>query len=460
MHTTAPKPGAGEGQLPTAAAVLQELPFRWSVQGRIFIIGGLGFMFDAWDVSLNSILIPLLRTEWGLSTGEAAWIGTANLIGMAVGAFLWGTIADRLGRKAAFSWTLGIFAAFTVAGALTDSLGWFVFFRFLAGIGLGGAVPVDYALVGEFTPRKQRGVILTAMDGWWPIGAALAGVVSAWLMATFGDWRYPLLVMVLPAILIMFVRLFIPESPMYLLKQGRSDEARKVIDDMVARTGAAVRPYRTDAVAQQEEKFSPLAFVQQLVQLWRYSPRITAVSWLLFLTIMTMYYIGLQWMPTFLIEAGYEQQRAFLTSAGMAGVGFLGVVIASVLVERTGRKPVLAVFAPASGALLVLLAWVLSADNPAVLWLVLAYGTVVQVAIPVLYAYVSEMYPTRLRGSGFGWASTISRVGAGFGPLLFITVLSPAFGQVGAFLGVTLVVAVAVLLMVFFAPETKGQSLD
>ncbi|MFC0581874.1 MFS transporter [Micrococcoides hystricis] len=460
MNAHAPTGSSSSTQLPTASTVLQELPFKWNVQGRIFIIGGLGFMFDAWDVSLNSILIPLLRTEWGLETGEAAWIGTANLIGMAVGAFLWGTIADRLGRKAAFSWTLGIFAVFTVAGALTDSLGWFVFFRFLAGIGLGGAVPVDYALVGEFTPRKQRGIILTAMDGWWPIGAALAGVVSAWLMAMFGDWRYPLLVMVLPALLIMFVRLFIPESPMYLLKQGRDQEARKVIDDMVARTGAEARPYRTDMAAAQQEPFTPLAFVHQLVALWRFSPKITAVSWLLFLTIMTMYYIGLQWMPTFLIEAGYEQQRAFLTSAGMAGVGFLGVVIAAVLVERTGRKAVLAIFAPASGVLLVVLAMLLSAKNPAVLWLVLAYGTVVQIAIPVLYAYVSEMYPTALRGSGFGWASTISRVGAGFGPLLFVTALVPMLGLVGAFWTVTAVVSAAALVMLFFAPETKGQQLD
>ncbi|HDN0444949.1 TPA: MFS transporter, partial [Staphylococcus aureus] len=71
------------------------LPWRWSVQGRIFLIGGLGFMFDAWDVTLNGVMIPLLREEWALDKADAAWIGTANLIGMAVGAFLWGTIADR-----------------------------------------------------------------------------------------------------------------------------------------------------------------------------------------------------------------------------------------------------------------------------------------------------------------------------------------------------------------------------
>ena len=159
-----PDVASPDAALPTGEAVVQELPWRWSVQGRIFLIGGLGFMFDAWDVTLNGVMIPLLREEWALDKADAAWIGTANLIGMAVGAFLWGTIADRIGRKAAFAWTLAIFSVFTIAGALTDSLLWFALFRFVAGMGLGGTIPVDYALVGEFTPRQLRSRDLAAND--------------------------------------------------------------------------------------------------------------------------------------------------------------------------------------------------------------------------------------------------------------------------------------------------------
>ena len=87
--------------VPSGEQVVQELPWRWKVQGKIFLIGGLGFMFDAWDVTLNGILIPLLSTHWALSPGEVAWVGTSNLIGMALGAFVWGTIADTIGRKKA-----------------------------------------------------------------------------------------------------------------------------------------------------------------------------------------------------------------------------------------------------------------------------------------------------------------------------------------------------------------------
>lgn len=454
-----PSPAApGHASAVTGETVVQELPWRWSVQGRIFLIGGLGFMFDAWDVTLNGVMIPLLTKEWGLSKADAAWIGTANLIGMAVGAFLWGTIADRIGRKAAFTWTLLIFSVFTLAGALTDSLLWFAVFRFLAGIGLGGTIPVDYALVGEFTPKRLRGRVLTAMDGWWPIGAALCGVVSAWLVGTWGDWRLPLLAMVLPALLVFAVRLGVPESPLYLMSRSREAEARRVIDGMVERTGAERREYVMPA-AEARRSGGAGAVATQLAAVWRYSPRITAAAWLLFVAVMLVYYIALQWLPTFLIEAGFEQSRAFITTSGMAAAGLVGVVVSALLVEVTGRRWLLAVSAVVASGLLVWLASVLGVPGAA-LPLVLAFGFTVQVAIPVLYTYVSELYPTTLRASGFGWASAASRVGAGLGPLFFVGTLVPVLGLPGAFAVTGGLVLLAMAVMFVWAPETRGRALE
>ncbi|MDO5492905.1 MAG: MFS transporter [Nesterenkonia sp.] len=450
-------PASHASGAPTGEEILQTLPWRWGAQGRIFIIGGLGFMFDAWDVALNGILIPLLSAEWDLAPSDAAWIGTSNLIGMAVGAVMWGTIADRIGRKKAFAWTLLIFSVFTVAGAMTNDLTWFVLFRFLAGVGLGGCVPVDYALVGEFTPARHRGRVLTAMDGWWPIGAALAGFVSAWLVGTWNDWRLPLLVMVLPALLIFFVRLFVPESPLYLIRQGRLSEARRVIDDLVERTGAPRREYRLEAT-ERPAGLTLGSLGEQLKLVWAHSWRITTAAWVMFLAVMTVYYIALQWMPHFLIEAGYEQSRAFITSAGMAAVGLIGVLISTALVELTGRRALLAVTAPIATATLVGLALVM--DVPTlVLVLVLTFGLIIQISIPVLYTYVSELYPTHLRGSGFGWASTVSRIGAGIGPLLFVAWLEPTLGLAGAFTVCLVGVVIAVVVMVRLAPDTTREHL-
>ncbi|MEG2424401.1 MFS transporter [Glutamicibacter sp.] len=440
--------------LPSGTSIVQELPFKWKVQGTIFIIGGLGFMFDAWDVTLNGALIPLVAEEWGLDRPTAALLGTSNLVGMALGAFLWGGIADRYGRKNAFSLTLLMFSLFTILGALSPNFGFFVAFRFLAGVGLGGCIPVDYALVGEFTPAKLRGRVLTAMDGWWPVGAALSFFVSGWVMATADNWRLILAVMILPAFMVYLVRRSMPESPLFLAAKGRDAEARAVIDQLVERTGATEREY---VIAPVDLEKAP-RWWEQVASLWRYSWKITATSWLLFMTILLVYYLALTWLPSILTEAGMAQSASFFATAVMALMGLVGVVLAALLVERVGRKWLLAISAPISGIVLVIVAQNLHIPATAIAW-VLVFGVVVQVAIPVLYAYVSELYPTELRASGFGWASTMSRFAAGFGPLLFAA-LWPVVGLGWLFAGATALVLVTVVFMARFAPETRGMSLD
>ncbi|GAB3651829.1 MFS transporter [Zhihengliuella somnathii] len=444
-------------KFPSGATVVQNLPWRWGVQGKIFLIGGLGFMFDAWDVTLNGALIPLVSEEWGLERSTAALLSTANLIGMAVGAFAWGTIADRVGRKQAFAWTLLLFSLFTVAGALAPSFELFVLFRFLAGVGLGGCIPVDYALVGEFTPAKARGRVLTAMDGWWPVGAALAFFVTALIQMSTDNWRLILLVMVLPALLVFWVRRGVPESPMYLIRQGQSRRAAEVIDDLVARTGAEETPY-TLPDPQDAPRLSAGSVPEQLAKVWRYDWKITTAAWGLFFSVLLVYYLALTWMPSILEDAGMSQVRSFFSTAGMAAVGLLGVVVSALLVERIGRKWLLGLSGPAAALVLVVTSFMLGTPEVAVIWL-LIFGFVIQIAIPVLYAYVSELYPTDLRGSGFGWASTFSRVGAGIGPLVFALVW-PVIGLANAFLIAAALVLAAVAWTARFAPETRGRALD
>ena len=143
----------------------------------------------------------------------------------------------------------------------------------------------------------------------------------------------------------------------------------------------------------------------------------------------------------------------------MTGIGLLGVIAAALLVERVGRKWLLATTGPLSALSLVIFALVLDSPAAAQFWL-LVFGFVVQVAIPVLYTYVSELYPTHLRATGFGWASTISRVGAGLVPLIFGSLLWPVLGLPLTFAITGALVVLAVIWMAISAPETKGAALD
>jgi putative MFS transporter len=444
----------------TGDQIVQDLPWRWSVQGKIFLIGGLGYMFDAWDVALNGFLTPLVGAEFVLSSGQKGLVATANLIGMAVGAVIWGTVADRIGRKKAFSVTLLLFAFFSVLGALSPNVETFLLLRFLAGIGLGGCIPVDYAIVSEFSPRRHRGRVLSAMDGWWPVGTTLAAVTATLLVPVSGNWRWMLVLMILPALLLFWVRRGVPESPLYLVRKGREAEARAVIDDLVRRTGAAPEPYSVPPAVVEDTRGGAIAAAfDQLRRVWAFSPRITAVAWSLFISVMLVYYAALSWMPSILRAQGFGQIAAFASTALMNATGIVGVALAVLLVDKVGRKRIIVIAGPLAALSLVVFSLLLDSPVGAVV-AIGAFGMFALVVIPVMYAYVSELYPTELRASGFGWASSSSRAVTGFAPLLFGSVLWPVLGLPLTFTVLGVLVVAAVVFMMVGAPETRGRELD
>ncbi|UUU29462.1 MFS transporter [Streptomyces sp. CA-210063] len=443
----------------TGDQIVQDLPWRWGVQGKVFIIGGLGYLFDAYDIALNGFLMPLLGEHFDLTLAQSGLVATANLVGMAVGAVVWGAVADRIGRKKAFSVTLLIFALFSVLGALAPNYPVFLALRFVAGVGLGGCIPVDYALVAEFSPRKYRGRVLTALDVWWPVGVTLCGVVSTALLTLDDNWRWMLTTMSVPALLLFWVRRGVPESPVYLSKKGREAEARAVIDDLVARTGAPVEPYVIPAPVDDGKSRGPGASLEQLRDIWRFSARITSAVWLLYATVMLVYYAALSWMPSILKEQGLGDAAAFMSTTLMSGVGIVAVLVSIALVDVTGRKWLIGATAPLAALALVACALVMDMPTGSVV-AIGVFGFLIQLAIPAMYAYVSELYPTLLRASGFGWASSVSRVVTGFVPVLFGSVLWPVLGLPLTFGILTLAVLSAVVWMVVAAPETKGRALD
>ncbi len=266
-----------------------------------------------------------------------------------------------------------------------------------------------------------------------------------------------MLTMVLPALLLFWIRRGVPESPMFLVAKGRPAEAKKVIDDLIARTGAPREEWRLPE-PQQAQNLSPKVMFAQLKDIWRFDPRRTGAMWLMFLAVFLLYYGAITWLPSILKAQGYGTYAAFMVTTGTVAVGIVSALISAWLVDVFGRKWVIAVTAPLASVALVLFAVQINVDTAAKVWITL-YGALIQIAIPALYAFAPELYPTHLRASGFGWASTISRIGAGFVPVLFGSLLWPRLGLPLTFAVIGVVVVGGVIVMMIAAPETRMQPL-
>lgn len=181
---------------------------------KLLGIAGTGWMFDALDVGMLSFIIAALKAEWNLSTEQMGWIGSINSIGMAVGALFFGLMADRIGRKNVFIFTLLLFSVCSGLSAFTTSLTIFMVLRFLIGMGLGGELPVASTLVSESVPTESRGRIVVLLESFWAVGWLISAVISYFIIPKFG-WQTAMLISAIPALYTIYLRLGLPDSPRY-----------------------------------------------------------------------------------------------------------------------------------------------------------------------------------------------------------------------------------------------------
>src|SRR3954464_10319395 len=209
------------------AARLDRLPFsKW--HRNFFAVCFLGVMFDACDFALFGMALPPVAREFGLNQVQAGLLATLGLIGAFLGALFWGTISDYIGRRTAFAATIGIFSVFTGLVAASWNVLSLSVFRFLSNFGLGGEVPAALTLTSEYSPARIRGRMTGTMMAAFPLGLALAALISLWLIPTYG-WRAIFIAGVVPAVLLFFVRVAMPESVRYLLSRGRIEEAERTV---------------------------------------------------------------------------------------------------------------------------------------------------------------------------------------------------------------------------------------
>jgi len=420
---------------------------------KLLVVAGVGWMFDAMDVGLVSFVVAALVKEWQLQPLQAGFISSAGFAGMFVGAALAGLLADRFGRKAMFQATMAMYSVATGLCALAGGLGTMLGLRFLVGLGLGGELPVASTLVSEFSPARRRGTMIVVLESFWAYGWVLAALIGYLVIPVYG-WRVAFLLGALPALYLLVLRRGIPESPRFLLSQGRADEAEDVVRLIGVEDVPAPR-----LVSSAADRAS-LRWVERVAQLWRppYLRR-TVMLWVLWFGIVYSYYGVFTWLPSLLSAELSSLTRSFQYVLIITLAQIPGYFSAAYLVERVGRKWTLVSYLLACAVGAFVFRNATSATD------VLFWGSVISFfnlgAWGVVYTYTPELYPTRIRGTGAGWAAAFGRIGGIIGPYV-VGLLLPSWqttkeGIFAMFAAVFLVIAVVVSAL---GEETKGGSLE
>jgi putative MFS transporter len=436
---------------------LDKLPlsrFHWRMLG----VSGVGWMFDSMDVGIISFVVATLTREWGLLPDQVAWMLSIGLLGMLTGAAVSGTLADHFGRKTIFQTTLLVFSLATGFCAVAWSYLTLVAARFLVGFGLGGELPIASTLVSEFSPARWRGRLMVLLESFWAYGWVLAALIAFFLIPQYG-WRAAFLVGALPAFYVFVLRRSLPESPRFLLSQGQIGEAERVIANIERASGVAPIESAWPAPAERAGKPGEGA-LQRFAELWsRPFLRRTVMLWVLWFTIVYSYYGIFTWMPTLLSESGRDLTRSFGYVLIITLAQIPGYFSAAYLVERLGRKWTLAsyLFLTAVGAFFF--------RNAGTEAMVLFWGCFISFfnlgAWGVVYTYTPEMYPTRVRGTGAGWAAACGRFGGVLAPLVVGTMLPRwGIGYEAIFLMFSAVLLVGAVNVALLGEETKGKTLE
>lgn len=190
-------------------------------QRRLFVIFGLVWAADAMQVLAIGFTAPSIAASFGISVPQALQTGTMFFLGMLVGAFVFGRLADRIGRRPVLFAAIILDAVFGVASAFAPDLQWLYVARFLTGVGVGGTLPVDYAMMAEFLPSDRRGRWLVLLEGFWAVGTVALAFLALAAGSQGGEaWRTIFFVTGLPALVGVVLRFYVPESPFISAEKG------------------------------------------------------------------------------------------------------------------------------------------------------------------------------------------------------------------------------------------------
>jgi putative MFS transporter len=447
---------SGDATATQLIARLESVPItRWHVRCRI-IMGSATF-FDAFSALSLAFALPVLVGLWRISPQQSGYLISSAYLGQLIGALLFSWVAERFGRVRSATIAVAIMAVMGLACVAARDFSTLFTFRFIQGIGIGGEMPVAAAYISELAQARGRGRFFLLYEMIFPIGLMAAGQAGAWLVPAWG-WQAIFLVGGIPSMVVAWLVARLPESPRWLISQGRLREAEAIIQKMEAISPLADRrPSETPIPNRDREGAVSQTRWSEVVSPF-YRTR-TLVVWTLWASAFFVANGLNNWLPSlyntvYRLPLGESLRAASWTNVAQV----LLLLVCALWIDRIGRRTWTAAAFLAGGSCLAILG-ISGAHNvtAVVILCTLSYG-IIGSANAVLYLYTPEVYPTRMRVIGIGLATSWLRIASAVSPTVvgFMVAANGIRSVFLMFAAASIVGILAALRMI----ETRGQRLE
>jgi MFS transporter, putative metabolite:H+ symporter len=455
---------AGTAGVDEISRRLESLPAS-SYVWRLVILLSLGGCFEIYDLFFTGYIAPGLNRSGLMTTTTQAFFGfsgigafvAATFAGLFVGTFFLGFLADRFGRRSIFTFALLGYTAASVVMACQTTSGGLLLWRFIAGIGIGVEIITIDAYITELVPSWMRGRAFAVNQAVMFIAVPIVAFLSWWLvpLSPYGidGWRWVVLIGAAGSMVIWVLRLYVPESPLWLARHGRGDEADKIMRRLEASVSASsTRPKTPVAVPARPPKKADFS------ALFRPPYRSLVVLFMVFNFCQAFGFYGFaNWVPTLLIEKGITVTRSLQYSFIVAFAYPIAPLLAASFADKLERKWIIC---GACAAIIVFGMAFSQLTEPALLILSGVLLTAANMTMSYAYhAYQTEVFPTAIRARAAGLVYSMSRLSAMFSGFIVAYVLRE--GGVGGVFGlITTAMVIVIVAIALFGPAVRGKPLD